>query len=569
MSNDQIAEIFRKIANLLEIKGDSPFRIRAYLRAADNISSLNKGLEGLGFESFKSIPGVGDDLSLKMNEIITTGTCRQYEELKRQIPEGVVKMTEIPGVGPKSAGLFFRELKLDSVESLKKAALEGRLLKIPGIKQKSVDNLLKGIELLSRDRAQMTLLEAGYTGEILVKKLEEVPGLSKIMIAGSFRRMKETVRDIDILAIAKNPRKAVNAFIGLSIVKQVLAKGEKKASVLSKDDRQADLRVFDSRSYGAALIYFTGSKNHNIKLRSLANTKNLKINEYGVFDTRNRRLASKTEADVYRCLGLDYIAPELREDTGEVEAASRHALPDLIKQKEIRGDFHSHTDYSDGENSVEEMAIAAIKMGYEYICLTDHSVSLKIAGGLDLEALKKKKRDIDRVNRKFKGFRVLFATEVEIDSEGGLDYKDNILSGFDVVVAAVHSGFKLSRKQMTDRIVRACKSKFVHIIAHPTARQWQKRGPSDMDLDEVFRVARDTNTALEINSHPYRLDLNDINARRAKDAGVKIAIGSDSHSIGQLDFIRFGVGVARRAWISGSEVLNTLGVDSLLKSLRK
>lgn len=568
MNNNIISDIFRKIASLLEIKGDNPFKIRAYLKAADNISSMDKDLEGMSTEELQELPGIGKDLAVKIREIYSTGECRYYDELKSIIPEGVLKMTEIPEIGPKTARLFYESLKIDSVDALKNAALSGALLKLPGVKQKTVDNIIKGIELLSKESGRMNLLEADLLSRQIVDFLKKVKGVSDVVAAGSVRRAKESVRDIDILAISKKPDSVMNAFVALPMVKQVLSKGEKKSSILYEGDRQIDLRIFDSRSYGAALVYFTGSKNHNIKLRSLANKIGYKINEYGVFDSNDRRISSFTEKAVYRSLGLDYIVPEMREDSGEIEASLEHRLPALVDLTDIKGDFHAHTNYSDGENSVEDMAIAAKNLGYEYICLTDHSISLKVAGGLDLKALKKKKKEIDSVNKKLKKIKVLFAAEVEIDGDGALDYSDDVLSGFDIVVAAIHSGFKQSRQQLTRRVIRACENRHVDIIAHPTGKQWPKRGPYELDFDEIFNVAASTNTALEINAHPYRLDLSGLNARKAKDANVKIAIGSDSHSVSQLSYMRFGVATAKRGWLRSCDVLNTLSLEDLLKNLK-
>lgn len=570
MKNPLVANIFRGIAELLEIKGDNPFRIRAYLRAAENVESLKEDIEEYAKEErLVEIPGIGKDLASKIKEIIETGKCKHYEELKKIVPGGVVEMLEIPDVGPKTAKLFFDRLKVRSVEELKKAAQSGRLLSLPGIKQKTVDNVLKGIELVKKGRERMDLLTATTVCEAVISGLKKIKELQKISAAGSLRRMKDTVRDIDILAASKNPKKVSDAFIALPLVKRVLAEGATKSAILTKDDVQVDLRVLDVKSYGAALLYFTGSKNHNIKLRQLAIKKGLKINEYGIFDKKDRCIASQTEEAMYKSLGLDYIPPEMREDSGEIEAAKNHRLPSLLELKEIKGDFHVHTNYSDGKNTIEEMAHAAMRLGYEYVCLSDHSVSLKVAGGLDTVRLKKKKKELDKANRKLKNFRILFGSEVEIDSQGRIDYKDDILSQFDIVVAAIHSGFKQSKKQLTQRIIRACQNKYVHIIAHPTGRLWPTREAYELDFKEIFKVARETNTALEINAHPYRLDLSDLNARWAKESGVKLVISTDSHDESHLTYMRFGVGLARRAWLTKKDVLNTLGLDSLLKAVKR
>ena len=570
MKNTIVADIFRGIAELLEIKGDNPFRIRAYVRAAENIERLKDDIEEyVQQDRLTEIAGVGQDLANKIKEIVQTGTCKHYEELKKLIPEGVMKLLEIPSVGPKTAKLFYDRLKIGSLEALKKAAKEDRLLGLPGVQQKTVDNILKGIELIKKGKERMDLLTATTISEGILSELKKIKGVQKISVAGSLRRMKDTVRDIDILVVSKNAKKVSDAFISLPQVKRVLAEGETKSSLLTKEDVQVDMRVLDSKSFGAALLYFTGSKNHNIKLRQLAIKRGLKINEYGIFDRKDHRVASETEEDIYHYLGLDYIEPELREGAGEIEAALKHQLPALLELKNIKGDFHVHTDYSDGKDSIEDMARAAMGLGYEYVCLTDHSVSLKVARGLDLARLKKKKKELDKVNRKLKNFRILFGSEVEIGSDGKIDYKDDILSQFDVVVAAIHSGFKQSQKQLTMRIVKACQNKNVHIIAHPTGKLWPTRGPYEVDFKEIFKVAQETNTALEINAHPYRLDLSDVNARWARDSGVRLVIGTDSHSMSHLEYMKFGVGLARRAWLQKGDVLNSLKLNALLKAIKK
>jgi DNA polymerase (family 10) len=570
MKNQEVSTIFRGIAELLEINGDNPFRIRAYLRAAETIENLKDDIQDYAAgERLQEIPGIGDDLASKIKEILATGKCKHYEELKKLVPDTVVSMLEIPSVGPKTANLFFKELKIKSVGDLKNAAKSGRLLTLPGIKQKTIENILKGIELLKKGKERMDLLTATTAAEAIVSALRRSKDIQTISAAGSLRRMKENVRDIDILAATKNPKKVSDVFINLPQAKRVLASGETKSSILTKDDVQVDLRVIDPKSYGAALVYFTGSKNHNIALRSRAIKMGCKINEYGVFNKKGLCLASKTEEEVYRSLGLDFIEPEMREDTGEIEAASKHILPKLIELKDIRGDFHAHTSYSDGKDTVEAMSQTAAGLGYDYIFLTDHSVSLKVANGLDIARLKKKRHEIDKVNKKLKDFRILFGSEVEIDSDGDIDYKNDILSGFDVVIAAVHSGFKQSKKQLTKRIVRACQNKHVHIIAHPTGKLWPTREPYDVDFKEIFKVARETNTALEINAHPYRLDLSDTVSRSAKENKVRLVINTDSHATSHLAYMKFGVGLARRAWLRKEDVLNSLKLDVLLKTIKK
>jgi len=565
-----VAGIFRAIAELLEIKGDNPFRIRAYLKAADNIETLKEDIgDYVRDNKVADISGIGKDLAGKIKEIVGSGRCGYYEELKKIVPASVVEMLSIPSVGPKTVKLFFDKFGIRSIESLEKAANSDLLLNAKGVKRKTLDNILKGIALLRKGKERIDLLTASNAAYEATDGLKGVKEIDTISVAGSLRRMKDTVRDIDILVSSGDPKKIIGAFLGLPVVGRILARGDTKSSVLTKNDVQLDLRVVKREEFAAGLLYFTGSKNHNIRLRSMAIKLGLKLNEYGVFDKRGRRIAVKTESDIYRLLGLDLIPPEMREDTGEIEAAALGRLPELIRSEDIKGDLHAHTNYSDGEDTVEAMSKKARGLGYGYICLTDHSISLKIAKGLDARRLKEKKNEIESANKGFKDFRILFGTEAEIDPDGNIDYSQGTLSQFDIVIGAIHSGFKQSKKQLTKRIVNACKNKNVHIIAHPTGKLWPVREPYDIDLEEVLKVARDTNTALEINAHPYRLDLSDINSRIAKEKKVRLAINTDSHSVCHLDYMKFGVGLARRAWLEKGDVLNTMPVDKLLKAVKK
>lgn len=457
---------------------------------------------------------------------------------------------------------------MKNIEDLEEALKKNRLQDIFGIKEKTIENIIKGIEVLKRGRERMTLGQAIQVCNEFTQELKKIPEVKRIACAGSLRRCKETVRDIDILVISDKPQKVMDVFTNLAQVKQILAKGETKSSIRTKDDIQVDCRAVEGESFGAALVYFTGSKNFNIKIRQLAIRKDLKVNEYGVF-RNDKFVCGKTEEEVFEVLGLDYIEPELREDTGEIELALKSSLPKLITLKDIKADLHVHSTWSDGENSIEEMIEACRKQGYTYAAITDHSQGLKIARGLSVADLKKKKAEIDKLNRKLKDFRILFGTEVDIDSEGKLDYKDDVLKEFDLVVAAIHTGFKQSRQQLTKRMINTCKNKYTHIIAHPTARLWGAREAYDLDLDAVFKAAAETNTALEINSFPNRLDLNDLNARRAKEMGAQLVIDTDSHSTEQLSAMSLGVAVARRGWLEKKDVRNTLTVNEFLKAIEK
>lgn len=569
MKNKLVAEIFYDIAKILEIKGDNPFRIRAYERAAQNIEGLAQNIEEfISKDNLTAIPGIGKDLAQKIKEIVKTDKLKDYEKLKKSIPDGLLDMLSIPGIGPKTAKMLFNKLKIKDTQTLEKYALEGKLHSLPGVKKKTEENILRGIGLVKKAKGRMLLSNATDSASEIVEGLNKLPEAIKISPAGSLRRMKETVRDIDILVTATQPQKIIAAFTKLPQVKDVLAKGPTKASIVTKNAVQVDLRVMSEKSFGAALLYFTGSKAHNIHLRQLALKKGLKINEYGVF-RKDKFIAGMTEEEIYKLLGMDYILPELREDTGEIEAALKGKLPNLIKLSDIRGDFHAHSTYSDGRYSIKQMAQAAKDLGYEYIALTDHSQSLKVAGGLSLVDLKKKFKEIQNLNRGFKNFKVLYGTEVDIDSDGRLDYKDETLAEFDVVVAAIHTGFKQSKQQLTRRIVNACKSKFVDIIAHPTGRLLSARDAYDIDLEEVIRAAKDTNTFLEVNAFPNRLDLNDINARLAKERGALLAIGTDSHTTGQLGFMKFGISVCSRGWLEKKDVLNTYSLKDVLKRMKQ
>jgi DNA polymerase (family 10) len=576
MKNLEIAQIFRDIAKILEIKGDNPFRIRAYERAAQNIEGLTEDVENLiKEEELTEIPGIGEDLADKIKEIAKTGRLKQFEELKRSIPEGLLDLLDIPSIGPKTAKLFYEKLRIKNISDLEEAIKKNKLKGIFGIKEKTIENISKGIEILKRGKERMTLPHASLLADEFVNALKKIPQVKMISTAGSLRRQKETVRDIDILVISDKPEKVMDTFVKMPSVKDVIAEGETKSSVRTKDDVQIDCRVVEEKSFGAALLYFTGSKNFNIKMRQIAIKKNLKINEYGVFSAKGygqkqeRFVAGRTEEEIFRLLGMSYIEPELREDTGEIELAQKFKLPRLIMLKDVKGDVHAHSKWSDGGNSIEEVAKAAKDLGLSYIALTDHSQSLKVAHGLSPEDLKKKSQEIGRLNKKMSNFRILYGTEVDIDSDGKIDYKDQILKEFDVVIAAIHSGFKESKAKLTKRIISACKNRYVHIIAHPTGRLWGVRQAYDLDLDKIFKVAKDTNTHLEINAFAQRLDLNDIHCRGAKEMGVKLAIGTDAHQLEQLQAIRFGVSVARRGWLSKDDVINTLGVEEFLKAIKK
>jgi DNA polymerase (family X) len=569
MKNREIAMIFNRIADYLEIKNDNPFRIRAYRRASQNLESLTRNVEDAPEEELTKIPGIGKDLAAKIIEYLKTGRIAAYEELKREIPPIVLEIESIPGIGPRTAMLIYDKLRVQSIDELERFASEHKLSGLPGIKEKTEENILKGIAMLRRGMERRPLGHVLPIAQEIVGRLRQNAPLKRIDIAGSIRRWKETVKDIDILAQSDDPEAVMKAFAGLPNVKDVLMRGPTRSSVIIKEDLQVDLRVVGKESYGAALAYFTGSKEHNVRLREMAVKKGLSINEYGIFRVRdNRKLGGEHEEDAYKILGLQFVPPELREDSGEIEAALENRLPQLVSVEDIRGDLHVHSNWSDGVNSIEQLAIAAKERGYSYLCITDHSQGLGIAHGLTVERLMAQRKEVDAVNKKIKNFKIFHGTEVDIKSDGLPDLPDEALKTLDIVVASIHSGFKQSREQITSRIVKAMKNPYVSIIGHPTGRLLGERDAYDVDMDEVLKTAAETGTALEINAYPLRLDLNDIYVMKAKEIGVFIVINTDAHDIPQFDFMRYGVSIARRGWLEKKDVVNTLDVKQLLKRLK-
>jgi DNA polymerase (family 10) len=575
MNSKEIAAIFREIAQMLELKGANVFRIRAYERAAQNIENLGDELKGLAEkDQLQKLPGIGADLAAKIKEYCATGGLTYYRELKKDIPEGLIQMLRIPGLGPKTVKLFYERLKIDSIEKLEEAAGKGRLRQVEGIRQKTEENILRGIELLRAGSQRTPLYSALKIAEDFLKEIRKIKAVAKIEVAGSLRRRKETVRDIDILVISKNPSLVMERFTDLPLVSEVLAKGITKSSVIAvQNNIQVDLRVVEARSFGSALLYFTGSKAFNIKLRQLGVRRGYKINEYGVFASggsgKDKAIAGGTEKEIFSLMKMAYIPPELREDRGELEAAASDSLPRLVALDDIKGDFHVHSNFSDGKDSIEEIAKAAAKCRYEYIGITDHSQSLRIAGGVSIKDLRRKIDAVRKLNKKLKGIRVLCGAEVDILKDGKLDYPDSILKELDFVIAAIHSGFRQSRQQLTERIIRACKNRYVNIIAHPTGVLSGVRGPYELDWEKVYEAARSHRVSLEINCHPQRMDLNDTMTMRAKQAGLGLCLGTDSHSIEQLEFMELGLCIARRGWLSKKDLINCFGLNELLKWLKK
>ena len=569
MKNHAVSDLLTRMGLLLEIKDENIFKVKAYYKAAENIDAMGEDIEDIRRENrLSEIPGIGKALEEKIIEYLDTGKIRVYEELIQEIPESILELVNIPSVGPKKAKLFWEHLKISSVDQLAQAAESGKLLGLPGIKDKTIENILRGIRVVKEGQERLNIALASEIAEQFIEALKKLPEVKGISLAGSLRRMRETIRDIDILVDSTNPKKVMETFVHLPQVKSINAHGETKSSVVTGENIQVDLRVVEPKSWGAALLYFTGSKNFNIKLRQIAIKKNMKVNEYGIFAVKGERekfLAGRTEEECFKILDVPYSPPELREDIGETELFSGNPIPKLIELKDIKGDVHVHSTYSDGQNTIEEMAEAAQNMGYEYVAISDHSERLKIARGVSVADLKKKKQEIDRLNKKLKNFRILFGTEVEIDTEGNLDYNEKVLSEFDIVVASIHSGFEASQEQLTKRLIRACQNKHVHVIGHPTGRHIGKREPYDIDLKEVCKAAADTDTFLEINAFPIRLDLDSANVYFARSQGVKFSINTDSHSIRHLPFMKYGVAVARRGWLRREDVLNALTLKQLEK----
>jgi DNA polymerase (family 10) len=571
MRNVEIADLFNEIADFLEVKDENPFRIRAYRRVAQALEGLSEDIAAIAARNaLQDVPGIGKDLAGKIQEYLTAGKIEYLEGLRKEIPAGVIDLMGIHGVGPKTAKLLYEQVGVDSVEKLEELAKAHTLAGLPGIKAKTEENILKGIAVWRSGRERMPLGTALVLAEAILGELRKLREVNQISLAGSLRRMKETVKDIDILITSKNPARIMGVFAGLPNVAEVLAHGETKSSVRLRENIQVDLRVVEPECFGAALQYFTGSKQHNIRVRELAQRKGLKVSEYGVFnDETNRRVAGKTEEAVYGAIGLPFIPPELREDSGEIEAALEERLPTLVSLEDIRGDLQMHTTWSDGAHSLADLAAGVRAKGYQYMGVTDHSKSATVAGGMHAEQVLRMVGEVRALNKTLKGFRVLAGCEVDIKGDGSLDFPDEILRQLDLVLVSVHSRFKMSQEEMTARIVRAVQHPLVHILGHPTGRLIGERAAYEVDMEAVLKAAQAAGTAIEINASPSRLDLNDLHARRAKELGIPIAISTDAHAIAQLDYMRFGVSVARRAWLTPEDVLNTLPARQLYSWLEK
>lgn len=567
MKNKELADLFEKMADILEFKDENPFKVSAYRKASRILGDLTQDIEEIAArEELKKISGIGEGLAQKIEEYLWTGKISKFEEARKEVPDEVIAMMAIPGLGPKTLALLHKQRNISSLFQLEKAVENGSLIGLPGMGEKKIENIRRGIQLFKKSRGRMNLGMAFPVAKRIVEALREKTGSEKIQWAGSLRRMKENIGDIDILATGPSHEKIVQAFTRLPEVKEVLASGETKASVIAEGGLQIDLRVVEEDSYGAALQYFTGSKAHNIRLRGIAKAKGVKINEYGVFKG-NQKISGKEEGDVYKALGMDWIEPELREDRGEIEAAQEKRLPKLIEESEVKGDLHVHSNWSDGSSSIEEVAKTAQKRGYQYVAISDHTKSLKITHGLDETRLTKQMEEIDRLNERMRGFQILKGVEVDILSDGTLDLSDQVLEKLDIVIGAIHSGFKQDREKITKRILRAIENPLVHVIAHPTGRLLGVREPYEVEMDAVMEAVKKYGKTLEINAYFERLDLDDTHCRKAKEIGIRVSIGTDSHHLDQMWMMSLGVAVARRGWLEAQDVLNTLSLKELLKKL--
>ena len=573
MLNYELAQIFYAIADFLDIEGVA-WKPQAYKKVARVLENLREDVEVIydkkGIKGLMEIKGVGQAIAEKIEEYIHTGEIQEYNKLKKGLPKGIGQLLDIGSLGPKKVAVLYKELKIKNLKDLEKAIKKNKIAELPGFGIKTQDNILAGIEMMKRGSERMLLGEALPIARELVKELKKLKEVQQVEIAGSLRRRKETIGDIDILVSSKAPNKVMNSFTSLGYVDRILAKGETKSSVFLSAGIQADLRVINPAVFGAALQYFTGSKEHNIKLRSIAHNKGYKLSEYGLFNNKTGKLiAGKTEAEIYKKLGRSYIEPELRENLNEIELAKENKLPKLVELKDIKGDFHMHTIASDGVNSAEEMAIAAKKFGYKYIAITDHTKYDRIANGLKEDEMFEYAKRIRELNKKIKGIKIFAGAEVAILSDGNLDYADDVLKKLDVVIASLHSGFKQEKDASTKRVLKALDNKYVDIFGHPTGRLIHQREPIRFDLPETFKLCKDRKIMLEINSSPSRLDLKDTDIKQAIDIGCNFVINTDSHATSHFYGLEFGVATARRGWATPNHIINTKPLNQLPKYFRK
>lgn len=586
MENIEIVRVLNEVADLLEIRQANPFRIRAYRNAVRTINAHATPLRKLveGGADLTALPGIGKGMAESIRELVESGRLALLDEMAAEVPAGLVELMRLPGVGPKKARKLWDELGVESIEDLEEVASEGRVAELPGFGLRTQELMLRGIRNYRANTARFLLGDVDELLPPLIEHLLETPGLTRLEVAGSYRRRKETVGDVDILVLAEDARAASDALSAFPAVESVIGAGATKTSVRLRSGLQVDLRVVPPESWGAALVYFTGSKEHNIRLRRRALERKLRVSEYGVFEIPDesvgdrlgeRGIASEgvmvaggSETDVYRALDLAWIPPELRTDRGEFAASDAGALPRLVERSDLRGDVHMHSTWSDGRVSLEEMVAACAARGYEYMAITDHSKALAMVEGLDAAKLRRQWEEIDRVRAAYPGIRILKGMEVDILRDGALDLEDELLEALDVVVIAVHSFFGLERARQTARVLRALSHPRAMIFGHPTGRILNRRGPINVDIDEILHACAEFGVAVEVNSHPKRLDLRDAHLWRARELGVPVVVTTDAHRPGDLDLARYGIEQARRAWLTPAHILNTRDVDGFLEGLR-
>ncbi len=583
MDNAAIARTLEEVADILEIQNGNPFRIRAYRNAVRTIQVQTTPLARLLAEGrpLTDLPGIGKEMASHIREMVETGTLGYRDELLAEIPRSLLELMRLPGVGPKKAKKLWDELRIGTVDELEEAARAGRIAGIAGFGEKTQQKILAGIQDHRQHTSRMLLADAEQFVEPLLDWLRQSPGLERLEVAGSYRRRRETVGDIDLLAVAEQPAAVMQHFLGHAWIEKVAMSGDTRATVILGSGLQVDLRAVPPESYGAALVYFTGSKEHNVKLRRRAVERGLRISEYGVFkidpgdaEAEGEWIAGREEEDVYAAVGLAWIPPEIREDQGEIEAAASSSkkktsgLPRLIRQEDLRGDLHMHSTWSDGKNSIEEMVEACAARGYEYMVISDHSKALAMTNGLDAYRLRLQWKEIDAIRARHPEIRILRSMEVDILADGALDLEDEMLAGLDLVLVSLHSRFELPEAQQTERVLRALEHPEVSVFCHPTARLINRRRPVEMDMDAVLRRAAELGVAVELNSNPHRLDLKDSHLRLARELGCKVVISTDSHRTRELDLMRFGIEQARRAWLEPQNVLNTLPYKELIGAIR-
>ncbi len=568
--NSDVAKIFKEVADLLEIEGANPFRVRAYRNAAHTIEELPQSLREMlaEGEDLSQLPDIGEDLAGKIAEIVETGRLAQLEEIKGRTPPELGDMLDVSGLGPKRVQTLHQELGISTLQELQEAAERHRVREVEGLGPKTEAKIIQDLERQDQEEGRTQLNVAQEIAGPLVDYIREGEGVERVEVAGSYRRRQETVGDLDILVISDAGQATIDRFVQYEDVDEVVSQGETRSTVMLRSGMQVDLRVMGQESYGAALLYFTGSKAHNIHLRNLALEREYKVNEYGVFDGEEQ-IAGESEEGIYQLFDLAYVVPELREDRGEFEAARQGELPDLVTLDQIRGDLQSHTTASDGHASLKEMAQAARERGYQYLAITDHSAYIGVTQGLDADELAQQVEEIERLNQEMEGIRLLKGIEVDIMEDGSLDLPDEALAKLDLRICSVHSHFDLPRDQQTERIVRAMDNPYFNILAHPTGRQIGQRPPYDLDLERVMEAALERGCFLEINAQPNRLDLKDVYAKMAKDMGLKLSIATDAHSVNALAHMGYGVGQARRGWLEAGDVLNTRSWSELKALLER